>query len=60
MRRIVATGLMLALLLGLSACGGDDDEGIPKEVPSNTKAIDLTKSQDQMKATVQSLRKARH
>jgi hypothetical protein len=61
MRRIVATGLMLALLLGLSACGGDDDEGIPKEMPaSGASAVDLTKAKEKMMEKVGELRKGKH
>lgn len=40
MRPIVATGVLAALLLGLSGCGGDADEGMPKDV-GTVKSIDI-------------------
>ena len=43
MRRIVATGVLAAMLAGLSGCGGDADEGMPKDVtPAKSIAISPT------------------
>ena len=42
MRRIVAAGVAAVLLLGLAGCGGDSDEGMPKDVDVKAvKSIDI-------------------
>jgi hypothetical protein len=53
MRRTVATAVAAAILLGLSGCGGDSDEGVPKDV-APAKSIDMTKSGDMMKMKLKS------
>jgi hypothetical protein len=53
MKRIVVTGVMGALLLGLSGCGGDSDEGVPKDAsPAAGKAIDINPGDTLKKKTL--------
>jgi len=53
MRRIVASGAVVALMLGLSGCGGDADSGVPKDAakPLVAMTTKLEKMKEAMKAT---------
>ncbi len=54
MRRIVASGVMAALFMGFSGCGGDADLGIPETPTAPKESLDMTtkigKMKDAMKA----------
>jgi hypothetical protein len=57
MRRIVASGVVAALLLSFSGCGGDADMGVPENLPAPKPDMDMTikigKMSDAMKQAKQ-------
>jgi hypothetical protein len=52
MRRIVASGVVAALLLSFSGCGGDADMGVPENLPAPKENMDMTIKIGKMKESI--------
>ncbi len=55
--RILVSGVVAAIFVGFSGCGGDSDTGIPADAPAKSN-LDMSSKFDKMKDAAKDAKKA--